>query len=135
MILPFKPQFVPKILDGTKIHTIRTDETDRWKANRLIHFATNVRTKAYKQFNENTCKSTQAIIIIWKNKDVEVLIDDKFFYTSSFFSNLDLSFDSIEEQKMLQLANNDGFDTIEEFFNWFSEDYKGKIIHWTDFRY
>lgn len=28
-----------------------------------------------------------------------------------------------------------GFDTIEEFFAYFNEDFVGKIIHWTDLRY
>ena len=43
----------------------------------------------------------------------------------------------------LELALNDGFDTWEDFFNYFypiiqkSKDkcFTGKIIHWTDFKY
>lgn len=48
MILSFKEQFIPKILDGTKIHTIREDKKNRWEAGKKIHFATGVRTKNYK---------------------------------------------------------------------------------------
>jgi hypothetical protein len=33
------------------------------------------------------------------------------------------------------LARNDGFATVKDFFEWFSEDYTGKIIHWTELRY
>lgn len=33
------------------------------------------------------------------------------------------------------LAKNDGFSGVKEFFEWFSEDFKGKIIHWTDLKY
>ena len=34
--------------------------------------------------------------------------------------------------EILQLAQNDGFDTIDDFFAYFSENFKGVIIHWTD---
>ena len=33
------------------------------------------------------------------------------------------------------LAKHDGFNSMEDFFKWFDKDFKGKIIHWTDFRY
>ena len=36
---------------------------------------------------------------------------------------------------MKDLARNDGFDSIQAFFEWFKEDFEGKIIHWTDLRY
>lgn len=39
MLLTFsKPQFKNLILDGTKIHTIRLDKTNRWKKGMKIHF-------------------------------------------------------------------------------------------------
>lgn len=50
MILSFKPQFRQKILDGTKIHTIRDDPNDRWQAGKIIHAATGVMTKNYDCF-------------------------------------------------------------------------------------
>jgi hypothetical protein len=33
---------------------------------------------------------------------------------------------------MLHLAINDGFDSIEHFFQYFRTDFTGIIIHWTD---
>lgn len=36
---------------------------------------------------------------------------------------------------MLKLAINDGFESIDDFFNYFNEDTTGKIIHWTDLEY
>jgi hypothetical protein len=54
-----------------------------------------------------------------------VKVDGKSIYT----------LDQIDLNKMLQLANNDGFDTIEDFFAYFNKDFTGKIIHWTDWRY
>ena len=29
----------------------------------------------------------------------------------------------------------DGFESLNQFFRWFSDDFYGQIIHWTDFRY
>jgi len=69
MVLGFKPQFVPKILDGTKIHTLRKDATQRWKPGRSIQFATGVRTKNYKTFREDgECKCVQTIWISHEQK-------------------------------------------------------------------
>ena len=33
------------------------------------------------------------------------------------------------------IARNDGFDSINEFFDFFDKDFSGKIIHWTDKKY
>jgi hypothetical protein len=33
------------------------------------------------------------------------------------------------------IARKDGFDTLEDFLDWFSEDFTGKLIHWTDLKY
>lgn len=122
MILGFKAQFVEPIVSGTKIHSIREDKPDRWKEGNTIHFATGVRTKKYDNFKTDTCKGTQDIEINWKSNyidDTVVKIDGK---------ALNLS------QKQ-RLAWNDGFVNLFEFYAWFSSDFKGKIIHWTDFKY
>ncbi len=37
--------------------------------------------------------------------------------------------------EMNQLALNDGFDNVQDFFVYFNEDFTGKIIHWTDLKY
>ena len=37
--------------------------------------------------------------------------------------------------ELQRLVWNDGFDNIYEFVSYFNEDFVGKIIHWTDFRY
>jgi len=38
-------------------------------------------------------------------------------------------------EEVLMVAINDGFDSLKDFFNYFSTNYNGKIIHWTDFKY
>lgn len=85
MVLGFKPQFVQKILNKSKIHTIREDSNDRWKAGRKIQMATGVRTKNYNKFAETDCISTQKIEIKWKEpaedsfegRSVRVFIDGR----------------------------------------------------------
>jgi hypothetical protein len=120
MVLGFKERFVKPILERTKIHSIRTDEKNRWKPLILIHFATGVRTKNYNQFKLDTCKSVQTIeIIYYKNYFPIVKIDNR----------------KLKFNEIIILAKNDGFNSLSDFFEWFNSDYKGKIIHWTDFKY
>lgn len=128
MILGFKQQFVDKILDGSKIHTIREDKTKRWKLGNTIHFATGVRTKNYKQFHEGVCKEVQDFEVEYDEDYVCVLIDGKVFYekNESFVT---------QTEAMLQLAKADGFESIDDFFKWFNSPFKGRLIHWTDFVY
>lgn len=134
MVIGFKKQFVPKILDGTKEHTIREDATNRWKAGRVMDMATGVRTKEYNKFTEQICISTQKFQIKWdipfgeeyKGRLFKVFIDDRCMNNNFYINN----------EPMLQvIARKDGFDTLEDFLDWFSEDFTGKIIHWTKNKY
>ena len=120
MILSFKKQFERPIIHGTKIHTIREDKHDRWKAGNIIHFATGVRTKDYNQFMVGQCKSVQHICITNNaGGGTWCRIDGK--YHGGIF-----------------VAQNDGL-TFDDFINWFipkqGDKFEGKIIHWTDFKY
>lgn len=128
MILSFQKQFREKILLESKKHTIRRDRHDRWKAGKIIHFSTGLRTKDYECFMFGKCESIQIIRIKWKdNRDighgqsVQVFIDDK---------NVTTNDDIIDA-----LVENDGFESRREFFEWFSEDFNGKLIHWTTLKY
>jgi len=128
MLVGYKPQFHSKILDGTKKHTIRTDAHDRWHAGMIMHQSAGVRTKQYKLLRLDTCTGTQKIIIRHINNEIIVCIDDEIFYDTTSVNYAKIS-------RMSKLAFNDGFDSIDAFFNWFNTDYIGKIIHWTDLRY
>jgi hypothetical protein len=136
MVIGFKEQFVEPILDGKKIHTIREDATNRWVKGRVMHMATGVRTKKYNQFNEEICNGTQKFEIKWsknnkglvsENRGVQVFIDG--------VNVTNHTFGVFDEMLVEVLARNDGFATVKDFFEWFSEDYTGKIIHWTELRY
>lgn len=132
MILGFKTQFpwgAPTHFEEKitkqpgyrpKIHTLR--EGERWKSGDLINFATGVRSKNYKEFNRDTCKSTQQVVIV--NTPYAV-------YPWIFVDGQPL-----RDHKILLFVYNDGFDSLEDFARWFHKPcYVLQLIHWTDFKY
>ncbi len=122
MIIAFKQRFVSPILNGTKIHTIREDAKNRWQEGMIMHMATGVRTKNYNQFKAATLRQIQQIEIIRTSDyldDTVVKVDGRI-----------LSFDETR-----QLAYNDGFEHIVEFWLFFKEGFTGKILHWTRLEY
>jgi len=126
MVLGFKSQFVKPILEGTKIHTIREDKNDRWKAGNKIHFATGVRTKDYCMFKLDKCVSVQRF---------EIRYPELEFPSGKTFNQPKILVDGIWVN-MFKIALNDGFNNHIELLDFFkNRPFKGKIIHWTDFRY
>lgn len=109
-----------------KFHSIRQDPHKRWKAGRLIHMAYGVRTKNYHCFKQTKCISTQEIVIKYPKVAAHEGSGYPEIYIDGKYCNL------IWREK---LAKNDGFDSLNDFYRWFSQDYKGVIIHWTDLRY
>ena len=109
--------FEEKIKKGIKIHTIRVDEKCRWKKGNKIHFATGVRTSNYNCFKEGVCVDIQNV----EFSDRNIWID-----------GIKCTWDEIED-----LAINDGFDSVDDFWWWFDQykSFEGKIIHWTELRY
>jgi ASC-1-like (ASCH) protein len=128
MLLTFsKDSYVEDIKSGVKIHTIRLDKPNRWKPGMKIHFwrgnprNVNAKRKSY-AFDEGVCKSVQTIEII---------------YPTEYFNDTIIKVDGrkLTTDEMKLLAWNDGFANLIEFQMHFNYDFKGKIIHWTDFKY
>ena len=122
-------------LTNTKGHTIREDKNNRWHAGTMIDFFINTRQKEMFRFAPVLpVVSVQKIEIKWftffDKKLVRVFIDDEQF-ESVKIDNSHLQ----TTGRMEEFAQQDGFDTVTEFFEYFNEDFKGKIIHWTDKRY
>ncbi len=109
-----------------KVHTIRLDKNRRWKAGKMIDFAIYPRSKKFYKFAPSLeCVSIQTIEIMYHDPgDPVVYIDGQVFYCSG-----------LDDAGMLELANNDGFDTVEDFFKYFNESMVGVLIHWTEKRY
>ncbi len=134
MVLGFKPQFKQPVIDGDKIHSIREDSTNRWKAGNSIHFAVGVRTKQYNQFKPTgKCYSTQKVEFKWKHNNIGMV--NQSWSVQVFIDGVDVT---VKGDIVDDLIKNDGFKTRKEFFewsSWFRKNFKGKIIHWTDFKY
>ena len=102
-----------------KLHSIRTDEKDRWRAGVTVHHLYNSRTPSRENFMTSTCISTQKIMIIETPQIVtdfrgnprqagrmrSILVDGKI----------------LKPPQMYQLAINDGFNNLEHFFSWFPD--------------
>jgi hypothetical protein len=121
---PYNSEWWPIYLKcSPKIHTIRVDKNNRWKAGIHIHFQQwtekPYNSKCYHFAPLIPCMSVQKIRISWSGNHVLVFVDDML----------------ILKDQLLKLAQNDGFDSIESFFKWFDKDFTGKIIHWTDLKY
>jgi len=110
-----------------KPHTIRAG--NRWTEGTDIHFKI-WSGKPYKDKTFNfapivPCLGVQDIEFKWattnKGRCVRVLIDGNDITT--------------DVDKIDLLAANDGFDNRKDFFNWFNQDFKGQIIHWTELKY
>lgn len=125
MILTYsKESFVEDIKNGIKIHTIRADPKRRWKVGMSIQQwrgnPRNVRQNPY-HFANAICKGIQEIRIfnIFNDRDGVII------------NGVLLTPDQIE-----RLAKNDGFESVDEFWDWFSmKDFVGVIIHFTDLKY
>lgn len=110
-----------------KKHTMRSDEKDRWKVGMKIHFNIGVRTKNMFRFAPIlNVKSIQKVEITYDEDICEKYCCEP----TIFIDNRALNILEVQE-----LAINDGFKDEVEFCNWFSEDWIGKIIHWTDLKY
>lgn len=148
MILGFKPQFKPLILDGTKIHTIREDKNDRWKVGTKIQMASGVRTKNYEQFAEAVVTKILHIDIKWNlcnNGEKSPLKNDPSRFPTVTIANTlcdhyyfeqfsELIFCEKYLHQMALFAHNDGFNSVDDFFAWFNTDFTGKIIFWSNLK-
>lgn len=114
-------QYYYHLGNSGKIHTIREDSKNRWKEENDIHFSINVKTMEQFQFAPSIkVKSVQKIEIRYSGFGlIEVIINGK----------------GLDYKEKAKLALNDGFDSVEDFFEWFNEPFKGKIIQWTDLKY
>lgn len=115
-----------------KLHTIREDKSNRWKAGNDIHPVINNRTPQRFQFAPTIkCISVQLIWIQTFKKRILVenyLNDDKTIPDNSYWKEL-------QADEVFNLIKNDGFDSEEDFWLYFDKSFAGKIIHWTNLKY
>ncbi|MCP9765160.1 hypothetical protein [Lacihabitans soyangensis] len=126
-----------------KLHSIREDI--RWKPGVMIDFYTGVRTNnAYRFAPRVSVVSVQKIEIIPEPPKPHSLdhpriylkkIDKKTGKEALLCFSVRIDNRYQWENEIKKLAKNDGFDTVDEFFEWFGAGYKGRIIHWTSLKY
>jgi len=127
MRLVFTPQFVDPILSGTKIHTIRKNSDDEYQAGTSLEMLCEQETAQPFTFWNDHCRHTQSIEIKYP---ADFKVGQSLTAVIVKIDNVHLTL-----TKVAGLAQNDGFPSMAEFFDYFSEDYKGDIIHWTDYEY
>lgn len=146
---------------GSKKHTIRADTKNRWRVGMPIHFVVKNRTPNRFQFAPILpVKAIQKIKIQWQDiscVDCEfssihplrwspvVFVDGKIFYRPYYSIGVNYTIDFgkptvVKSSPLIdfgieELAKNDGFDSVEDFFRYFNSNFDGKIIHWTDYIY
>ncbi len=116
-----------------KIHTIREDKNDRWKAGTKIDFFINCRQPSMFRF--------APVLPVVSVQEIEV--KHHLDYVSIFIDKMVYEIEVCETSKKIKstdpvieaLVQNDGFDSADDFFSYFNKDFKGKIIHWTDLKY
>lgn len=136
-----KPWDIPNARIEPKLHTIREDLSNRWCRSMDIHFVINNRTKNHFQFAPVVkCVSVQEIEI-YHNVRLDELVYDRdglSIFGCDIYGNRKrvlVDGNDLSWSKIRGLALNDGFPSAEAFFDYFNKDFKGKIIHWTDFKY
>jgi hypothetical protein len=135
------------IVSMPKIHTMRVDSSGRWKAGMKIQMV--YRGPKYSisdHFNKGipeieSCISTQRVQITWifKNEYVQTILPCKKIKGPhgefEYYPSVWVEDNQLSNTEILMLAINDGFDGLDDFFRWFKNDFTGKIIHWTNFKY
>jgi hypothetical protein len=118
-----------------KIHTFR--ESNAWLPGMELHMCTGIRTANYFRFNANIpelhkAKGVQYVEISWllAMHHCPLISVGDYDDEGNVINKRDL-----KEANHQQMALNDGFDTVSDFYCYFNEDFSGKIVHWTDFRY
>ncbi len=117
MILGFNEAFVPAILAGTKVHTIRAGQ--RWQVGELAQFCVNAGQPTQREF--------------WPPQPVQSIQDIE-------LTAAELRVDGrlLPPVELLTLAQADGFPTAAELFAFFADKplpFRGQLLHWTTCRY
>ena len=118
--------FIAKSKVAAKIHTIREDKKNRWKAGVKIDFFINCRQKDMFRF------APVLPVVSVQNVEIRKVADDG-HWNADFRLKVDGR--NLTPSEINDLARCDGFEGAASFFEYFSTNYEGKIIHWTEKRY
>lgn len=117
MILGFNEAFIPAIIAGIKVHTIR--EGQRWKAGDVAHFCTRAHQPDQYEF--------------WA--PLPILLIQHIELTTS---TLHIDGRLLDDTELQALARADGFATAAGLLAFFADrptPFVGQLLHWTTLRY
>lgn len=113
---------LPKDYKG-KIHTLREDKIGKWNEGDQIDMMMNDGIKDLFRFLPPIpCKGIQRVRI-------------EYFMGCGTYPNAYVDGILLTCVEFEQLCINDGFDNTIDFCKYFDKDWKGKLIHWTNFKY
>ena len=121
MIISFDEQFVDKILDGSKRHTILEDKHRLLQADDTIRFATGTSATNYNQFKEGVCEWVEGIELYPKTRDIYLERNGEMKLLSGWLTE--------------DFIKNEGFDSEDEFWEWYCKPFKGVLVYWAEIIY
>lgn len=131
--IKYRIDFDHTIIHKPKLHTIREDKNNRWKVGNRIDFYINARQKNMYRF------APYLPVVRVQNIEIKYVPFGNNKQAARPFVKVDgrLIYDVGQTlwSQMKEFAENDGFDSVNDFFAYFNNDYTGKIIHWTDMKY
>ena len=115
----FKERHADDVESGKKLQTIRKKRKRPTVLGDIIYLYKGMRTKKCRKLGEGDCISVQDFIL----------------YSDKLFRIADIDIPALPWGDGLKLAKKDGFDTWEEFVNFFDKEYglpflDGEIIRW-----
>ncbi|MBS9773832.1 MAG: hypothetical protein KGV59_01565 [Tenacibaculum sp.] len=121
-----------------KLHTIRKDTKNKWKVGNDIEFKLDISNEFHPHAPYIQFAPIIKVKSIQKIKISEMIMTEtKYSYVTKNKRIFKIEIDNhkLTKKQIEKLAINDGFDSVDDFFEWFNEDFTGKIIHWTDLKY
>ena len=114
MNINYKKEMERALASGVKLHTIRQ---------KPIAVGTMMNHIVYPYHKERRCVLSNFCTAI---QNISIVPDAR----AIFVDGKELS-----KSDMEKLAENDGFETMDDFWTFFNEPYQGMIIHWTNTKY
>lgn len=126
MLLTFKPEFVNKILYGSKIHTIRTDRNRRFKPGMKLQLWCNNPRNIHLHPYEFATAEVDTVYDISIDFTCDCIVLSKDGISIATYT---------DEYSLNALANRDGFESYEDFKKFFKRDrFSGRIIYWRNIK-
>lgn len=116
----FQSRFVPFILDGRKMHTIRARRARSDKPGSILHLYTGLRTKKAKLLLRVTCTRVE---------EIEILNG---IFGDENHASVTIDGQTLDRSEREMLAQRDGFSNFEDMIAFWNGrlPFRGHIIHW-----